>query len=598
MSNRRRPKHAARSRSRSLTPTQHLQVAVTALEGDDGTVAARHLDVVLQLAPGNPDARALRGIAANRVGDHRRAARDLGAAVRAFGLPRPDTRDAHNEYALALRGTGDDEAAEAVLRDLVGAQPDFGAAWHNLAMVLHSRHAVDEAVAAARRSVSLRPDDPGALLLLAKLLREQGRLLAARATLARAEELAPDDVSIQTAFGNTLFYLGEVEPALARFRHAAELHPNEPVFHSNYGTMLTHCRRYDEAIAEHENAFTLDPKNSDVVVRRAALLLNLGRLTEGWRAYDARLDAEPSERRWTGTPEWSGDRLDGRTLCVYREQGIGDELMFASMYPELAAAADRLIVECDPRVHRLFQRSFPEADVRVHSSDGGEPGARHPDADVVIAAGSATQHLRTDLAAFPGSPWLRADPTAVERWRDRLARAAGPGPYVGISWRSMIRTSERRLEYTRLDEWGPILRHAQEGNARMVLLQYDECEREVADVEARFGITIHRWPDLDLMNDFDGVAALIGALDLVIAPRNAVTMLTGSLGAPALAIGNAGDWAECGTGQLPWFGSVECVNRRVDGPWEPVLAEVGARLARLLRGVSPIADKYERKVCA
>ena len=114
----------------------------------------------------------------------------------------------------------------------------------------------------------------------------------------------------------------------------------------------------------------------------------------------------------------------------------------------------------------------------------------------------------------------------------------------------MIRTSERRLEYTRLDEWAPIMRHARNGTIALVLLQYDECEREVVEAEARFGVRIHRWPDLDLKDDFDGVAALLGALDLAIAPRNAVTMLAGALGVPTLAIGNVGDWAECGTGQL------------------------------------------------
>ena len=216
------------------TPTQHLEAAVDALGRDDGAAAARHLDALLKLAPDNPDVRAMRGIAANRVGDFTRAARDLRVAVRSYGVPRLDTRDAFNEYTLAFRGTGDDDAAEQVLRDLVDAQSDFGAAWHNLAMVLHTQGALDEAVAAARRSVALRPNDPGALMLLGKLLREQGRLLASRAALLRARELTPDDVSIETTLGNTLFYLGEIDAALGCFRHAAELHPDHAVFHSNY----------------------------------------------------------------------------------------------------------------------------------------------------------------------------------------------------------------------------------------------------------------------------------------------------------------------------------------------------------------------------
>ena len=165
----------------------------------------------------------MRGIAANRVGNFTRAACDLRMAVRSYGLPRLDTRDAFNEYALALRGTGDDDAAEQVLRDLVHTQSDFGAAWHNLAMVLHTQGALDEAVAAARRSVAMRPNDPGAPMLLGKLL-NRARLLACHAALLRARELAPDDVSIETTLGNTLFYLGEIDAALGCLPSPTELY--------------------------------------------------------------------------------------------------------------------------------------------------------------------------------------------------------------------------------------------------------------------------------------------------------------------------------------------------------------------------------------
>ena len=118
------------------------------------------------------------------------------------------------------------------------------------------------------------------------------------------------------------------------------------------------------------------------------------------------------------------------------------------------------------------------------------------------------------------------DAARVDAWRERLA-ALGPGPYVGISWRSKIQTAERRLEYTRLDEWGEIF--AVPG-VTWVNLQYDDCNRELRDAEQRFGVQIHRWDWLDLMNDFDEVAALITALDLVVAPFNAVSMLSGALG--------------------------------------------------------------------
>lgn len=592
-----RPTHSKPVSSRGATGRVGDRVivqfseAVAALEADDPATAARLLDQVLKVVPDNPDARCLRGVAANQLGDYEHAVRDLARATRTFKNITEEHRDAFNEYALAMQGTDDLDGAETLLREIVALHPDFGAAWHNLALVLHKRDQLAEAIAAARRSVAAERDtNPGALLLLGRLLRAQGRLLSARSVLERALAIEPDDVSINTTLGNTYFYLGEIDEALACFRKTTEVFPGEPVFHSNYATMLTHCRRYDEARAAHQRAFALDPTNPELVVRRAAMLLNTGHLREGWEAYDARLGALPDSQRWTGTPVWDGTPLENATLCVYREQGIGDELMFASTYADLRQHAHRLIIECDPRVHSMFERTFTNAEVRPQLATRNQP---HPDADVVIPAGSVMKFLRTDLASFGDrASFLTPDPVAVAEWARRLHSIAGDAPTIGISWRSMVRTAERRLEYTRLDEWGPILRAA---GVQFVLLQYDQCEREVVEAERRFGITIHRWRDLDLMNDFDNVAALMRNLDLVIAPRNAVTMLAGAIGTPTLAIGNVGDWSECGTGQLPWFTSVECLNRAVDADWQPVLSELGARVAAMPSGVSPLSAISQRK---
>ena len=567
--------------------------AVIALEADDPARAAQLLDKVLSVVPDNPDARCLRGVAANQLGDYGRAVRDLKRATRMFSIDAAEHRDAFNEYAMALKGSDDLPAAELLLREIVALHPDFGAAWHNLALVLQARDQLAEAIAAARRSVAAERDtNAGALLLLGKLLRTQGRLLSARGVLQRALAIEPDDVSINTTLGNTYFYLGEIDAALGCFRRTTEIYPDEPVFHSNYATMLTHCRRYEEARAEHERAFALDPTNPELVVRRAAMLLNTGFLRDGWESYDARLGAPPKSRRWTATPQWQGEPLDSETICVYREQGIGDEIMFASTYDDIIERSKHVIIECDPRLQGLFTRSFPRADVQPQTE---EDATAHPDANIVVPAGSVLKYVRTNLSDFAGrASFLAADPESIDTWRQRLRADVGNGPIVGISWRSMIRTAERRLEYTRLDEWGPILRQA--AGCSFVLLQYDQCEREVFEAERRFGIRIHRWRDLDLMNDFDNVGALMSNLDLVIAPRNAVTMLAGALGTPTLAIGNVGDWSECGTGQLPWFTSVECLNRAVDGDWLPVIAHASRRVEQLINGHAPLSSITLRKV--
>jgi hypothetical protein len=199
------------------------------------------------------------------------------------------------------------------------------------------------------------------------------------------------------------------------------------------------------------------------------------------------------------------------------------------------------------------------------------------DYDRSIPAGSLMEWFRPRVDAYPGHAYLVPDEERVAAWRERLAQL-GPAPYVGVSWRSRVQTAERRLEYTRLEEWNDIFAVP---DVTWVNLQYDKCDRELRDAEERFGVRIHRWEWLDLMNDFDEVAALITALDLVVAPFNAVSMLSGALGVPTVATANRFGWNSFGTEGLPWFSSVIVALRTPPEEWDGVLRFAAHEVAKV-----------------
>ena len=260
---------------------------------------------------------------------------------------------------------------------------------------------------------------------------------------------------------------------------------------------------------------------------------------------------------------------------MYREQGVGDEIMLASMYPDLVDATREVVIECDTRLVPLFARSFPNAEVRRQTQDEMRRESMH-DYDRALPAGSLIGWFRPDIDAFPDRrAFLVPDPARLAAWRDRLAEA-GPPPYVGISWRSKIQTAERRLEYTRLDEWEPVFATA---GVTWVNLQYDDCNRELRAAEQQFGVHVHRWDWLDLMNDFEEAAALTTALDLVVAPFNATAMLSGALGVPTVAMGNRYGWGELGTGRVPWMPSITVASRMPDEDWDHVLTVAARHVA-------------------
>ena len=276
------------------------------------------------------------------------------------------------------------------------------------------------------------------------------------------------------------------------------------------------------------------------------------------------------------------DRADvNARVLVYREQGIGDELMFASCYADIIAAAREVIIECDPRLTSLFARSFPGATVRPVTVDASGRETTK-DYDRAISAGSLPQLFRRTIDEFPQRRVIvKADPARVAQWRERL-RAAGSAPYVGIAWRSRLMTAERRREYTHLKEWGALF--AVPG-ITWVNLQYDECEAELRDAERRFGVRVHRWASLDLMNDLDEVAALTTALDVVVSARTAVSMLSGALGIDTITLASRYSWTDLGTDRLPWLPAVRMMYRDPTRDWLSVLSAAAGALADVTRDV-------------
>jgi tetratricopeptide (TPR) repeat protein len=370
---------------------------------------------------------------------------------------------------------------------------------------------------------------------------------------------------------------------------ALALSGNSPAAHSNVGVVMMQLGRFDESVEHFQQAIAGEPENNGFHGYLGYALMSAGRLDEAFEPWERAIHGGlRGTERDVQVPRWTPDDADARVL-VYREQGVGDELMLASMYPDLVAAAREVVIECDTRLVPLFARSFPDAEVREQTQDEMRRETKH-DVDRAISAGSLIRWFRPTIDAFPDRrSFLVPDPERVRAWQERLAEI-GPGPYVGISWRSKIRTAERRLEYTRLDEWGDIF--ATPG-VTWVNLQYDDCSRELRDAEKRFGVQIQRWDWLDLMNDFDEVAALMTALDLVVSPFNAVAQLSGALGVRTVAMGNRHGWGELGTGRMPWTPAIVVASRMPNEEWDEVLTIAAAEVAKVAERARACASTDE-----
>jgi tetratricopeptide (TPR) repeat protein len=475
---------------------------------------------------------------------------------------------------------GDLAGAERWQRRAIAREPGRAEAWNNLGNACKTQGRWAEAEHCWKRALALHPGFADALGNLGADLSDREAFSPAVAQVRRAIRLMPGHAPLHAVLAYALHGAQSPVEADVACRKALALAPSLADPLCTLGLAEQRQGRAD-AGRWFERAVAAAPGHALARFNRGLLSLERGALNAGWADYAFRFKAGRvrPERRFT-IPEWTGEPLDGKRLFVWREQGVGDEFLFASCYPDLIRMAGRVVIECERRLVPLFARSFPKATVRAEQPPCGQMEAETVDCDYHIPAGSVPRLLRERLSGFPArSCWLFADGSRVADWRERLD-GAGDDLRVGISWRSQVMTADRRSAYLPLDAWGPIF--AVPG-VTFVNLQYDECQREILAAERRFGQPIYGWTGLDLRDDFEETAALVSALDLVIAPANSVAELAGALGVPIWRFGHR-DWTQLGTAGRPWYPSMRLFQPLGGQGLEQALERIATELRRVAGG--------------
>ena len=525
---------------------------------------------VLKLLPADTETLYLLGTACSQTAHFEKASRYLAKAL----ALNPAHPDALNNMGLTLKGLGDPGEALVYYRRALAIRPDYADALNNVGNSLEFLGELDEAEAVLRQALALDPAHADAHCNLGLVLNRQDRFEEAEQSLLRGLQLRPDHSISYDFLGSIYKVWGRFEQALACMNRSIELAPQVYSSRNNRGAILEEMQRFDEAIADYRYAAELVPDNVAARWNQAYLYLRQGVLDRGWEAHELRLTAEGQVSIRFPFPEWDGGSLDGKTVLVYAEQGLGDEIMFANCIPDIIARAGHVVIECAPRLAPLFARSFPGA--TVVGGDRMQIGwlVDMPPINVQVAMGSLMRFVRPTIDSFPQHDgYLRADTARAAQWRARVA-LLGPGLKVGICWRSGMLEGERHRLYSVLNEWDEIF--AVPG-AHFINLQYGECSAELARARDRFGVVITAFEDLDLRNQIDESCALIAGLDLVISAPTALLQTAGALGVPAFVV-NSEDkpWNALGRRDiLPWYPNSRLFDQPVPGDWTTQLAAIG-----------------------
>ena len=434
-----------------------------------------------------------------------------------------------------------------------------------------------------RRVLALEPHRIEACINLANLLRAEGKLAAAKELVERALANQAEIAELWLTLGSVHREQGDRENAKAHYREALARNAHCAAALGNLADLLADDGRIAEAMALYDRAVVSEPKNPQLKLNRAVLHLLRGEIKDGWRDYAARLKVPGKAPVCDhGLKPWPGAHLKRTRLLVTAEQGVGDQMMFASLIPELVERAGRdggaVILECEPRLQSLFARSFP--DVAVHAArmetKAGVTTSRYGwlkqagGASAAIELGSLPRLMRTAIDLFPDpNAYLVPDAAETAAWRGYLA-AAGPAPRIGICWRSGKSGGLRSLQYAPLDAWGAFLRGLP---GTIVSAQYDATSQEIAELSAASGRTILVPPALDQKHELDRTCAMLSALDCVASAPTAVSWLAAGAGVPTLKLLYDTSWTAFGTNSEPFAPACRCIMPKARGDWRDVFAQ-------------------------
>lgn len=544
--------------------------------GDLGAAATLYA-AVLDLDPDHAPALHLCGVIAFQRGDLCLARKLVARAVQVA----PGFAEARNTLGVVLQASGDDTEAQACFEAAVASAPAYPEALKNLG-ALHARRGNSKAaIACYERALDCGPRGPDLLVMLGIALEAEDRAVDALRHLDEALEASPDHVPGLLARAGALRCLGRYEEACQSFERALRLDPASIEACIGLGTTRLDQLDTEAAIRCFDRGLALDPDCAQLRFNRAMANLVAGRFAEGWQdhGWRWRTPGFDSEQRSFQAPRWDGTgSLDRCTVLVWREQGIADQLLFASLLGDVRTRAAHCICECEPRLVPLLKRSFPDVEF-VAAGYPPHPRTAAPEIDFHAPLADFAPLLRPSVECFPSRPaHLCADPERRAHWRSKLA-ALGPRPKVGFSWRSSNLRGVRALACTTLAQWSTLLmRHPVD----WINLQYDRCDDELAASLAATGVPVQRYAELDMLNDLDDTAALISELDLVITAPTAVSALSASLGVSTWHLASGAEWSTMGTSYTPWLPSLRRFYRHWERDWVSVLDEVSTALDQWL----------------
>ncbi len=462
--------------------------------------------------------------------------------------------EAYLNLGNALYHEGNFQSAAVSFRCAISLRPNYVKAYCNLGNALSGMGRHKDAVVAYERALAIEADSSAARHNL-------GNALLSLREYGRAEEcfrqlLQPDSSIAEhhNSLGNALLQQRRLLEAEDCYRTALQLKPDYAAAHTNLANALLALGRREEMEGHYRHSLQLDPKSPGTQYNLALACLREGKFREGWQRHEWRwqfreLSLRPRKFKQS---QWNGQQLNGETVLLHAEQGLGDTIQFIRYLPLVAARGARIVLEVQPQLLTLLQAATCAVQVCAR-------GEALPDFAYHLPLMSLPLVFDTDIDSIPSSsPYLCVDESSIERAR-RVHPRRGPNLRVGLVWAGNPRFRGDQVRSTSLEALLPL---SEIGCIDIFSLQFGAAVEQIVPLQKQFPLT----DACSKSKDFAETAALVATLDLVISVDTAIAHLAGAMGLPVWVL-------------LPYLADWRWLERREDSPWYP--------RARLFRQPSP-----------
>jgi tetratricopeptide (TPR) repeat protein len=558
------------------------------------TDAETYFRRALQIVPDYVSAHTYLGMLLAQQGRFDEAVESFHQGIRA----QPQNAEIHNNLGLALARQGKMGEAVASYRHALRLSPDYAAAHYNLGLALNGQGHLDAAVIEFQQALQCQPHYPEAWNDLANALAQQQKLDEAVNAYRNALQLRPQYAECQYNLGVVLVKQAKHEAAIAHYQEALRITPDYADAHYNLANALHGRGMMQEALTHYLRAQQLRPHHPETNLSCALLWLILGDFEHGWPAYEWRRrqpDSDPP--RPFKQPLWDGLPLNGRTVLLHAELGLGDTLQFIRFAPQVKQRGGKVIAECPSSLTSLLA-SAKGIDHLVPR------GSVLPAFDSHAPLLSLPGILRTTLATLPKAiPYLGPAPELVNKWRRTLPKyqmsevaspmsnqamptsdigCTTPAFRVGIAWQGNPAYGHDEQRSIPLAAFEPL---TQVPGVQLISLQKgvgtEQLEKVKQEKKKDFALCF----SLDESKGaFMDTAALMSNLDLVICSDTSIPHLAGALAVPVwVALPKIADWRWLLERQdSPWYPTMRLFRQTRNGDWLGVFGRIAEELKRVV----------------